>query len=263
VGDIQPSSQPPGQILHYDFYQPLIRANLLVPFLKEKFRDELILDPEFVSYLKPEYTQLTAQHPKYKIQIASRFGVNIDAPDWANSLTLTLSEAGSSIDALAYRLYREELISHWASQKFHSSLDSLYIKHRESLTTLVYTLLRNRSKSIVEECYCQCLNSEQTLNQLAAVYSEGDESFSYGAIGPVKVSQLTPEISQILLTQSIGSVSPPMHIDDWWTLIRVDRRDTQPLDDNAIDYIYSAETDSLVEQKIRDYLRSQPKLHSV
>ena len=64
---------------------------------------------------------------------------------------------------------------------------------------------------------------EANIHDLAENYSQGDEKFSRGIIGPIPLSQGHYLIRQKINNIKEGELTEPFQIDNWWIILRKEK----------------------------------------
>ena len=58
--------------------------------------------------------------------------------------------------------------------------------------------------------------------ELAATYAEGMEQATRGVVGPVPLVQAHPVLANVLRTSQPGELRPPVQIEPWWLVVRLE-----------------------------------------
>lgn len=64
---------------------------------------------------------------------------------------------------------------------------------------------------------------EATLGELAQQFSEGAEKDTDGIVGPISCEQIPPALRQVIVSAKIGIVMPPIFLDSWAAIVRVEK----------------------------------------
>ncbi|MCM1983848.1 peptidylprolyl isomerase [Lyngbya confervoides] len=152
----------------------------------------------------------------------------------------------NQLKALALRTFR---LQRFKQQTWGAKVESLFLKEKEKFDQVVYSLVRTDSSEIAQELFFRLQEQEQGFSEVAATYSKGPEAQTGGLIGPVEVTKLHPKLAQVLLSSEPGKIRPPLRIDQWIVLVKLERLLPATLDDGL--------RERLVEQQFQDWLRLQ------
>ena len=215
--------------------------NLLDTVLIEYLKDQLIADPSFVDRAEARIDAIEKAVDRELRSLAESIGIDGFSSLPEAELSDKMCQNGVSLDSKKAAIQRSLMIELWAEMEFSPLKDSLYIKYKEPLTSVSYSLLRSRSEEIVQEAYCKILNNESTLEELAFRLSEGPEATSAGCLGPLFVHEMDQQLSRILLNSPITEVQKPQKIDVWWAIVRINSIQPLTLDDQTMKRIYAIE----------------------
>lgn len=132
------------------------------------------------------------------------------------------------LEALATRELRIEKfkIATWGAK-----LESYFLQHKSQLDKVVYSLIRTSDPETAQELYFRIKAREKTFAECAKEYSQGQEAQTGGLIGPVAISQPHKEIVQKLLISQPGQMWPPMRLENWVVIVKLEKLIAAQLDD--------------------------------
>ncbi|PSB57730.1 peptidylprolyl isomerase [Chamaesiphon polymorphus] len=139
-----------------------------------------------------------------------------------------------------YHLERQQLteiaernfkIEKLKQQTWGNKTESYFLKRKAQLDKAIYSLIRTSDLGIAQEIYFRSIDGEQTFAELARQYSQGAEAQTGGLIGPVELSSPHPVIADLISTQPIGKVCPPVLLEQWYVIIRPERLIPAQLDE--------------------------------
>ena len=121
-------------------------------------------------------------------------------------------------------LVRQLRIEKFKEQTWGEGEIKKFFKERQSeFDRVVYSLIRTKDEGVARELYFRLVEGEQTFSQLAEEYSQGPEAKTGGRVGPIPLSLPHPTIAQQLLRSSVGQLHPPIKIDNWLVIIRLEK----------------------------------------
>ncbi|WP_313950053.1 peptidylprolyl isomerase [Nostoc sp. FACHB-190] len=132
------------------------------------------------------------------------------------------------LEALATRGLRIEKfkIATWGAK-----LESYFLQHKSQLDKVIYSLIRTSDPEVAQELYFRIKAREKTFAECAKEYSQGQEAQTGGLIGPVAIGQPHKEIVQKLLISQPGQLWPPMRLENWVVIIKLEKLIPAQLDD--------------------------------
>ena len=186
----------------------LEKSNLLENFVKELLISQLI-----------ENIQMDEQESN---GILDKF-IEQNGLKNENKFEEFLLQNNLSKNILHSKLIRSRKINKFFLQKFKSAAKQFFIQNKDSYSKVTYSLIRNSNAQLVKELYFQIDGKEANIYDLAAKYSEGDEKFSKGVVGPVPISQSHELIRQKIINSSEGELFEPFKIENWWIVLKLER----------------------------------------
>ena len=110
----------------------------------------------------------------------------------------------------------------WCEKEFEDKIKSYYLRKKNQLDKVVYSLLRVKDKDLADELYLRLKSKEANFREIAEKYSEGPEKKFGGEIGPVPLSQAHPLLAKLLQISRSGQLWPPKKLNDWWIIVRLE-----------------------------------------
>ncbi len=124
------------------------------------------------------------------------------------------------VEALATRKLR---IEKFKQATWGHKLESYFLNRKGQLDRVIYSLIRTSDEGIVQELYFRLQAGEQSFSELAQKYSQGAEAQTGGLIGPVELSSPHPKLVQMLSASQPGQLWPPVRIDKWLAVVRLEK----------------------------------------
>ena len=153
-------------------------------------------------------------------------------------------------------LIRKWCWERWCVLKFKSFIPSYYLKRKNFLDKVSYSIIRVKTKHLANELFIRIKEKEARFSDLASKYSEGKEKYVGGFIGPVPMSTPHPALARLLQVSQPGQVWDPKIINSWWVVVRLEKLHNTELNER-ISIKLSLE---LGEKHIFDLLNSSLKL---
>jgi parvulin-like peptidyl-prolyl isomerase len=152
--------------------------------------------------------------------------------DWLQKANLTEEQASRNIlEALQLETYK--------NQRFGSEVEKIFLDTKEQRDRVVYSLLRVKDQAAAQELHLRLEEGDATFTDLSQEHSAGPERETGGLIGPIAMGRLHPQLAELLRISKPGQLWHPMPIDDWWVIVRLDKK-------------LPAQLDEAMETQIRD-----------
>jgi parvulin-like peptidyl-prolyl isomerase len=126
---------------------------------------------------------------------------------------------------------REYRLEKFKRETFGKKVESHFLTRKYQLDRAIYSLIRTNDIGIAQEVYFRLCDGEQTFDALAREYSQGAESQTGGLIGPVELSTPHPIIAKLLSSNPPGKICPPIQLEQWFVIVRLEQMFPAQLDD--------------------------------
>jgi len=151
---------------------------------------------------------------------------------WLQKTNLTEEQASRNIlEALQLETYK--------NQRFGAEVEKIFLDTKEQRDRVVYSLLRVKEQAAARELHLRLEEGDATFTDLSQEHSAGPERETGGLIGPIAMGRLHPQLGELLRISKPGQLWHPMPIDDWWVIVRLDKK-------------LPAQLDAAMETMIRD-----------
>lgn len=213
----------------------LVQGYQMVPqLLKESVIDQVLEDVE----LTQEEESQAVQDYCVKNQL--------EEPEAQKRWLAHFQMTPNQLKALALRNYR---LNKFKTDTWGSKVESIFLTNKQQFDQVVYSLVRIDSPEVAQELFFRLQENEQSFSAIAAEYSKGPEAQTGGLIGPVEVTKLHPKLSQALMSSEPGQIRPPMRVDQWIVILKLERMLPAALDDQL--------RARLIDQQFQEWLRLQ------
>ncbi len=158
-------------------------------------------------------------------------------------------------------LWQAELplrISRHCSEHFAHRAEQRFLARKNQLDQVIYSLLRVEDGALARELYLRIAEGEADFAELAATYSQGAERSTRGVVGPVPLLQAHPSLAELLRTSRPGQLRPPLRIEQWWLVVRLESLRSASFDDEMRDRMSRELFDEWVEEEVRALLAAHP-----
>tara|TARA_B100000927_G_scaffold196471_1_gene158686 strand:- start:667 stop:1416 length:750 start_codon:yes stop_codon:yes gene_type:complete len=205
---VQNSTIDLNNLLKNEGIKFLIENNLFKSFIKSVLVSNMISQIEISDELKTE-----AFH---NFMISNKIKNEFDLKKFLELSHITQSELENDV-------IKQAKIIEYAKKKYDNKANTRFLSRRKDLEMVVYSLIRIKSQDLAKELYFKIESEEESLEDLANKYSEGNEKYSRGIIGPVPITQGHPSLADKLRVMQQGELSEPFLLDNWWCIIRLEK----------------------------------------
>ncbi len=196
-----------AQTIDPSLWSQLARHQLLLPLLRQEIISRAV-----------SQVQLPAERQQQALQEwAARKGIRTPEQLAAVCRFEALSE--EDVHAQAQLPLR---IAHHCREHFLHRAEQRFLARKHQLDQVVYSLLRVESGALAQELYLRIAEGEADFAELAAQYAKGPEQTTRGVVGPVPILQAHPALAERLRTSRPGQLSPPILIEKWWLVVRLE-----------------------------------------
>ncbi len=143
-----------------------------------------------------------------------------------------LKQSGMTLAQLEAYVLREIKLEKYKQKTWDDQVEGHFLASKDQLDRVIYSLIRTKEAGIAQELYFRIQEGEGDFAELSRQFSEGGEAQTGGLIGPVELNTPHPQIVQVLKTNPVGQISPPLQIGEWWVIIRLEKYIASQLDDN-------------------------------
>ena len=150
-------------------------------------------------------------------------------------------------------------IQKFCCENFDHKIEAHFLKRKENLDEVVYSLIRVQDFFKAREFYLRIKDNKADFGQIAANYSEGIEKKTRGIIGPYPIKNAHPLLAQQLRTHEVGKVISPFEIDGSFLVARVEYYERATLNDvmreKMREELFNIFIESEVEKKNQELLK--------
>lgn len=119
----------------------------------------------------------------------------------------------------------------WLEQYYGDQVEAHFLSRRANLEQVVYGAIRVSTPGLADELYLRLLEAEEPFGVLARRFSQGEERYTNGLVGPMTIDKPHPSVRQALEGLAVGDVHPPLHLGNWFIILCLEHRQPARLDD--------------------------------
>ena len=244
----QPPPPPAGKVpaaveIPSHLWSLLARHQLLVPLLRQcviaEAIGEISLGEE--EQMQAQTTWLQKQGIQSHDQLQSHLGLH-----------------GMTEDDARWQAELPTRIHHHCQENFLHRAEQRFLSRKQQLDTVIYSLLRVSSEPLAHELYLRIAEGEADFAELAATYAEGPEQATRGVVGPVPLLQAHPILANVLRTSQPGELRPPLPIEPWWLVVRLESLQPASFDEAMQSRMTHELFEEWVEAEVRERISHLP-----
>jgi parvulin-like peptidyl-prolyl isomerase len=196
-----------AQSIDSGLWHQLARHQLLLPLLRQEVVSRAVAEVQLPAELQQQALQ----------EWAARKGIRSPEQLAAVCRAEVLSEADVQVQA-----QMPLKVAHHCRDHFFHRAEQRFLARKHQLDQVVYSLLRVESGALAQELYLRIAEGEADFAELAAQYAKGPEKTTRGVVGPAPILQAHPALAERLRTSKPGQLSPPLQIEQWWLVVRLE-----------------------------------------
>ena len=113
-------------------------------------------------------------------------------------------------------------IDRYVTEKYNHMAESRFLKRKEQLDTVTYSLVRVKDRFLANELYLRLLEKESNFAEVSKKFSLGPEKDTRGILGPMPFTQGHPALMNCLRNSKPREINKPLNIEDLWLVTRVE-----------------------------------------
>ena len=168
-----------------------------------------------------------------------------------------LTAKGWQHEDMLYFATKAERLQRFQKLIFAEEVELRFLSSKADLDQIHYSLIRLSDGDLAFELHQRLLENENSFEDLAARYSEGDERESGGAIGPVPLSQAHPVLVEKLRISQPGQLWAPFFLVNIWVILRLDHWQGSRLDQSTREILLDDLFRDWFEKRVEQLLRGE------
>jgi parvulin-like peptidyl-prolyl isomerase len=146
-------------------------------------------------------------------------GLPIPPEDLLSNPIDTINQSPENLKPIMTGRYREMQLRKLILDTYQDVIDPYFLERRTALEKVVYAVIRVSSLGVADELYLRLIDGEESFEEIAQRYSEGDERYTKGLVGPLPMLQVHPAIQKALLVLAVEEVHPPIQVEKWYLIL--------------------------------------------
>ena len=108
-------------------------------------------------------------------------------------------------------------------KEYKTLAKDFFLDNKSLYDKVTYSLIRTDNFQLAKELYLQIEANEQNIYDLSEKYSQGNEKFSKGIIGPIPINQSHKKIIDRINKSKEGELYEPLKIDNYWVILKLEK----------------------------------------
>ena len=185
----------------------LSQSNLIKPLIKNLLINEYIKDIQLTDEVQ---NSITKDFYKSKRLLSTK------------DINSFLKSEGKSHKGIIKEACLNKKIQIYSLNRFEQDIDDHFIKRQKDLDQYIYSLIRVKDANLANELYFQIEGKEYDFAEIASIYSEGQEKYSRGIIGPMNLTETHPILRKHLMSSENRVIEYPINIEEYWVITRIE-----------------------------------------
>lgn len=140
----------------------------------------------------------------------------------------------------------------WCLKNFKEVIHSYYLKRKEELDEFTFLIIRVNQENLAEELYLRIKENENSFSELSEKFSNGEEKYSRGKLGPLKRKAIHPELAKFLIKSNLGELNYPIKIEKTYFILKLIDKVSRELDEKLKTDLSKELGDKLIVEKIKN-----------
>ena len=154
---------------------------------------------------------------------------------------------------------RDLALRKFAEQQFSPGLEECFLATHGGRDEIVYSLLRVRDAGLARELYLRISEGELSFPEAARQFGEGPEARHQGLIGPMRLSQLQPQVLvDALRGLQPGELAKPLSLGEWYLILRLEHFAPARLNDAMRAVLLEEQLDAFLDERVKRLQAGEP-----
>ena len=110
----------------------------------------------------------------------------------------------------------------WCMEKYKGKLSEYFQIRKRDLDMFNYSIIKVSNKELADELYLRIKEKESKFEDIAYEFSEGNEKYSLGKVGPISTNKIESSIASLINVGNINQLWQPKYSEGKWFILRLD-----------------------------------------
>ena len=94
------------------------------------------------------------------------------------------------------------------------SIHEYFLKEKSAKDNVIFSMIKTNNKYSAEELYFRIKDDKQDFDNVAKAYATSSNTVYQGAIGPIPINKINPELRNAIVNMTEGSIHKPIPLND-------------------------------------------------
>ena len=140
--------------------------------------------------------------------------------------------------------------------------ENLYLKRKDDLDKIIFSQICVKDRNSAYDIYLKLESRESSFGEIKELFKNNKEFIFHEKVGPINTSSLEPEMKELLVQQTEGDLQEPILIDDFWVILRLDKKIDTVFDDQMKLLMVTELFEDWIQNEIQDMVKKLQNWHT-
>ena len=140
--------------------------------------------------------------------------------------------------------------------------ENLYLRRKDDLDKIIFSQICVKDRNSAYDIYLKLESRESSFGEIKELFKNNKEFIFHEKVGPINTSSLEPEMKELLVQQTEGDLQEPILIDDFWVILRLDKKIDTVFDDQTKLLMVTELFEDWIEKEIQDMVNKLQNWHT-
>ncbi|MBD2459485.1 peptidylprolyl isomerase [Oscillatoria sp. FACHB-1407] len=161
-----------------------------------------------------------------------------------------LKQQGVRSETFETWVKRELAIRKFQQRQWGKKVSSYFLDRKHQLDQVVFSLVYLQDRNVAQELYFRIAEGEQSLAEVAHIYSEKADAPVDGKVGPIELGKLHPELARLFYGARSGQLWEPFVLDEWIVIARLEEIIPIQFDDLVRQFLLNELLENWLQEQI-------------
>ncbi len=140
--------------------------------------------------------------------------------------------------------------------------ENLYLKRKDDLDKIIFSQICVKDRNFAYDIYLKLESRESSFGEIKNIFKKNKELIIHEKVGPINTSSLEPEMKEFLVQQTEDELQEPILIDDFWVILRLDKKIDTVFDDQMKLLMVTELFEDWIQNQIQDMVNKLQNWHN-